>query len=123
MVRLGIANSRLKDFYDLWLISRTFSFEHSPLAEAVRRTFARRDMSLPIATPTGLTAAYAGAWASQWRAFLGRERMAAVPSSLDTIVADLARFLMPLTTATDEVSRWAPESGGGDAHMSPPYWC
>jgi len=111
LVRLGIANSRLKDFYDLWLISRTFSFEHSALAEAVRRTFARREMPLPVAEPTGLTKAYADAWALQWRAFLGRERMAAVPSSLDTIVLDLARFLLPLTAARDDVSRWTPETG------------
>lgn len=57
MVRLGIANSRLKDFYDLWLISRTFSFDHPVLAEAVRRTFANRDMALPAEQPTGLSEA------------------------------------------------------------------
>jgi predicted nucleotidyltransferase component of viral defense system len=116
LVRLGIANSRLKDFYDLWLISRTFSFDHCILAGAVRRTFANRDMPLPIELPTGLTAAYAETWMSQWQAFLGRERMAAVPSSLDTVVIDLGQFLMPLMAAGNASLRWAPETGWiGDA--------
>src|SRR3979411_265842 len=37
MVTLGMANSRLKDFYDLWLISQTFEFRRSVLVDAVRR--------------------------------------------------------------------------------------
>jgi Nucleotidyl transferase AbiEii toxin, Type IV TA system len=42
----GIANSRLKDYYDLWLIAATFELERAPLAAAVRRTFARRDTAI-----------------------------------------------------------------------------
>jgi hypothetical protein len=43
IVVLGIANSRLKDFYDLWLISRTFEFDGAVLSGAVQRTFERRE--------------------------------------------------------------------------------
>jgi hypothetical protein len=43
MVTLGMANTRLKDFYGLWLISQTFEFRHSVLVDAVRRTFERRE--------------------------------------------------------------------------------
>jgi predicted nucleotidyltransferase component of viral defense system len=42
LVMLGIANSRLKDFYDLWLTAQTFEFRQSALVEAVQRTFDRR---------------------------------------------------------------------------------
>jgi predicted nucleotidyltransferase component of viral defense system len=92
----GIANSRLKDFYDLYLIAQTYSLDPDVLAEAIRRTFERRGTALPTAPPVGLTEAYAQAWATQWRAFLTRERMAAVPDALDEVIATLRDYLMPL---------------------------
>jgi hypothetical protein len=53
------------------------------LAEAVRRTFERRGTALPTTPRVGLTEAFARAWFPQWRTFLTRERMAAVPEHLD----------------------------------------
>ena len=47
LVSLGIANSRLKDFYDLWSIAQIFEFRHSVLREAVSRTFERRGTMMP----------------------------------------------------------------------------
>jgi hypothetical protein len=47
MVKLGIANSRMKDFYDLWKLSRDFPFDGPLLSEAMRKTFARRETELP----------------------------------------------------------------------------
>ncbi len=96
LVILGIANSRLKDFYDLWLIARTFEFRQRGLIEAVQRTFDRRGTALPLDPPVGLSDEFAATSATQWRAFLGRERMAAAPDVFPTIIADLRRFLMPL---------------------------
>lgn len=96
LVTLGITNSRLKDFYDMWMISRTFEFHADVLAEAVRRTFERRSTPLPKETPVGLTDDYAKQWAGQWSAFIGRERMAAVPTELAVVVTDLRNFLMPI---------------------------
>src|SRR5487761_1666788 len=74
LVTLGMANSRLKDFYDLWLIAQTFELRQSTLADAVRRTFERRRTALVADTPVGLTDEFAATWNAQWRAFLGRER-------------------------------------------------
>ena len=102
LVTLGVANSRLKDFYDLWVISRTFELRRVTLREAVRRTFERRGTALPSDTPVGLTDEYAEAWAAQWRAFLGRDRMAAAPDALAVTVADLRAFLMPLVVGLNE---------------------
>ena len=47
MVKLGIGNSRMKDFYDIWFLSRKFSFEGVTLAEAVRLTFQHRGTKFP----------------------------------------------------------------------------
>jgi predicted nucleotidyltransferase component of viral defense system len=111
LVTLGIANSRLKDFYDLWLIAETFDLDRSVLETAVRNTFDRRQTALPGETPLGLSDAYAETWGHQWRTFLGRERMAAAPQGLAMVVADLRRFLLPLTETTDGDWRWMPKAG------------
>jgi hypothetical protein len=42
MVALGRANSRMKDFYDIWILTQTFDFAHDRLARAIAATFARR---------------------------------------------------------------------------------
>lgn len=47
MVKLGELNTRMKDFYDIWLLSRQFDFEGATLAESVRLTFARRGTAMP----------------------------------------------------------------------------
>ena len=65
LTTLGIANSRLKDFYDLWLIAQTFEFRQRGLIEAVRRTFDRRGTVAPLDVPVGLSDEFAAAWAAQ----------------------------------------------------------
>jgi predicted nucleotidyltransferase component of viral defense system len=106
IVVLGIANSRLKDFYDLWLISRTFELDSPSLSAAVRRTFERRETSMPADVPTGLTRLYAEQWDTRWKAYLTREHMNAAPANLGQILEDLRNFLVPLMTPTDADSHW-----------------
>jgi hypothetical protein len=108
LVKLGIANSRMKDFYDLWLIAQTFEFRQAGLTQAVQRTFERRGTRLPIGVPVGLTAEFAETRSVQWRAFLGRDRMAAAPIALAVTVGDLRAFLMPLVSAYDLDYIWPP---------------
>lgn len=111
LVTLGIANSRLKDYYDLWLIAETFQLERSLLARAVRQTFDRRETALPDGGLAGLSPAYVESWGGQWKAFLTRERMAAAPGHLGEVVADLARFLLPLIADGDGDWSWKPREG------------
>ena len=106
MVTLGIANSRLKDFYDLWLISRTFEFDRAGLFAAIQRTFNRLDTPVPTALPTGLTDQYAEQWDARWKAYLGREHMHAAPDNLSLLIRDLREFLVPLTVPADVTSLW-----------------
>lgn len=59
MVALGMANSRMKDYYDLWVISRTFDIDRTRLAGAISATFARRRTPIPDAVPDGLSRMFA----------------------------------------------------------------
>src|ERR1035438_10008120 len=54
-VRQGEANTRMKDFFDLWFLSRKFPFDGELLKDAITRTFARREMPLPATVPVALT--------------------------------------------------------------------
>ena len=70
MVALGSLNSRMKDFYDIWLLSRQFSFEMAELMLAITATFDRRDTPVPK-TPL-FDPDFASEKQAQWRAFLRR---------------------------------------------------
>ena len=96
MVYLGRANSRMKDFYDVWMLSKAYEFDEARLANAIAATFERRRTAIPSALPDALTPEF-GRDASkrlQWDAFV--RELAVGPDSLETVVSDLAAFLMPM---------------------------
>ena len=72
IVQLGMANSRMKDFYDLFVLASMFEFDGTLLVRAIRSTFERRKTQLPAELPTGLTRAFAADpnKAIQWMAFV-----------------------------------------------------
>lgn len=99
MVMLGQANSRMKDFYDIWILSRSLTFDPARISAAIKATFERRNTPLPTETPLALTASFSEdpQKRQQWRAFcrdIGQE-----PGTLLDIVGDLRAFLMPYTLA------------------------
>ena len=59
MVMLGRANSRMKDLYDIWVLSRTYEFKDDKLARAIAATFKRRKSEIPTELPDALTSAFA----------------------------------------------------------------
>src|SRR5690606_32890538 len=89
LVSLGMRNSRMKDFFDLWVIGRTFAFDGQTLSEAVTATFQRRHTPLPVETPLALTEAFAqdAGKQTQWRAFLNRTTLALAPEPLPELIA------------------------------------
>ena len=95
MVHLGIANSRMKDFYDVWIISRRFGFDGPPLCEALRATFKRRETTLPDKPPAALTEGFSSDQNKlrQWQAFLKKSKAEA--QDLGQVVEALRLFLMP----------------------------
>lgn len=113
LVSLGMANTRMKDFYDLWLISRTFDFTGTGLREALHRTFERRRTDIPIDVPTGLSEAFVRDKGGQWRAFRRRERLGAAPDVFDQLVSDLAAFLLPPLADVRDGQLW-PAGGPWD---------
>jgi len=102
LVAFDMAISRMKDFYDLWIISKQFSFKGIVLAEAIRATFHRRSTAIPSDTPTALTEDFAAnrEKQTQWRAFLNRTGLDNVAVQLPHVVKDLRAFLLPLIIVT-----------------------
>ncbi|MBX9681373.1 MAG: nucleotidyl transferase AbiEii/AbiGii toxin family protein [Gemmataceae bacterium] len=102
MTKLGLLNSRMKDFYDLWVLRRQFDFDGGTLATAIRRTFAHRKTAV-VARPTALTAAFGedAAKQTQWQGFLRKTRLDDVPPSLQSVIDELAPFLVPVAAAVE----------------------
>ena len=99
IVALGRANSRMKDYYDLWMLNRYFDFEMSRLAKAISATFARRGTRIPEETPDGLTLAFAKdvRKSRQWDAF--KRDITLDPGSLAEVIVVLEKFLMSAAKA------------------------
>ncbi|MBI5868628.1 MAG: nucleotidyl transferase AbiEii/AbiGii toxin family protein [candidate division Zixibacteria bacterium] len=97
MISLGVANSRMKDFYDIWALSREFAFDGSALAESIQMTFTRRKTEVPRSIPPALSEEFARerGKSAQWDGFLRRADLAAAGVSLNTVISDLAVFLLP----------------------------
>ncbi|WP_338832617.1 nucleotidyl transferase AbiEii/AbiGii toxin family protein [Bradyrhizobium sp. 27S5] len=95
MVMLGRANSRMKDFYDVWALSRASEFTDDRLARAIAATFARRNTEIPSVLPDALMPAFAAdvVKVQQWNAFAAD--VAFEPGTLADVVKDLGAFLMP----------------------------
>jgi hypothetical protein len=95
MVALGLANTRYKDFYDAWLLSRAWSFERERLAQAIRATFDRRRTPIPVMPPDSLTTVFSAdpQKSQQWSVYIAD--LGSPNLSLVQVVADLAEFLMP----------------------------
>jgi hypothetical protein len=98
MVALGIANSRMKDFFDVWTLASAYKFEMDALSRAVRRTFDRRRTELPQGAPLALTNEFLNdaSKKTQWAAFLNRMGLAGEQPTLAEIGRFLTDFLIPV---------------------------
>jgi hypothetical protein len=94
MVRLGIMNSRMKDFWDIRLLSRRFDFDGKTLATAITETFAARHTAIPP-DPVSFTQVFIQdrTKQSQWKAFLRKNRMVGDPDTFEEAVAAVSLFL------------------------------
>lgn len=121
MVQLGMANSRMKDFFDIaWLADR-FSFDGALLARAIRTTFERRRTAFPRGVPVALTSAFAddSMKRTQWGAFVGKvgaARSADLPTAIARVAAFVSKPLEVAATGAIWQGRW---SGGGPWSSDP----
>jgi len=109
MVDLGLRNTRMKDFYDVWKLSQQFEFDGETMVEAIRATFARRQTPLPSGAPLALSDKFASdpLKMSQWAAFLRKSALKDQEKSLEEVVNLLEGFLLPALEAAQTGERFA----------------
>jgi hypothetical protein len=100
MTKLGLLNSRMKDFFDIFLLSRQFDFDGEVLRSAIETTFRHRGTTVSP-EPTAFTTAFASdaSKVSQWQGFLRKSKILNTPTDLATIIAGIAMFLSPPAAA------------------------
>lgn len=95
MVHLGNLNSRMKDFYDIWRLSRQFEFDDAVLGEAIRQTFENRGTELMPFNELQAELLENKTLDKQWAAFLSKSGVPG-PESFQEVLDQLAAFLGPL---------------------------
>lgn len=111
---LGIANSRMKDYFDLWILLRHTEFHGTTLKKAITATFERRGTRRTPDPPFGLTIDFAqdSRKQTQWQAFLRKNRLEA--PRLEIVLVSLREFLLPAITPalSDMLERQRWPAGG-----------
>lgn len=116
IVRRDLENSRLRDYYDIWLLSRSRSCLGSELAAAINATFAHRGTPLTSDLPPGLTEAFYRSPNAQirWKSLLTTKRVDA-PEDLADVCATIVTYMMPPVAAAASGSAfaatWEPSAG------------
>ncbi len=116
MVHRGIANSRMKDFYDLWVLATKHQFNAQPLKDAISATFKRRATKLPVEPPLALMDEFTNdsVKMAQWIAFLRKSKLIdADKLSLANVVETIGALIMPLLSGGGRLrgeAKWNPES-------------
>ena len=107
MIRLALANSRMKDFFDIQRLAMSRSFDGETLRLAISATFERRQTPLPSDPPLALTDEFAAdpQKRRQWDAFVGRIRGADHPD-LSEVIRILRAFLWPALVAAGTNGPW-----------------
>ena len=97
IVSLGMANSRMKDYFDLWVLLRNATLDSAILEQAVQATFKRRGTALQTDTPVGLSNQFSldKSRVDLWDAFVGRNKLKA-ESLPDTVTYLRERFVLIL---------------------------
>jgi hypothetical protein len=106
IVKLGLANSRMKDFYDLLVLAQRFEFENATLAAAIQATFETRRTPLPSSLPLAFSAEFHQSpnKQTQWKAFLKKSGLNA-HSSLEEAIRIVLEFVMPVVEGIADGNR------------------
>ncbi len=101
MIKLGELNSRMKDFFDIWILSRTFEFEGVLLYSSIQATCMRRETPLPTEKPIALTSAFSALNAKevQWKSFVKKSRLDSEVPEFSQVISDIGALLWPATQA------------------------
>lgn len=90
----------MKDYFDLWLLSRHPELNKETLRNAIQRTFRNRATEIEAA-PVGLSVEFGNdpGKQTQWRAFLKRSALTQAPGNLAEAVEELRAFFEPILAA------------------------
>ncbi|MEA3222539.1 MAG: nucleotidyl transferase AbiEii/AbiGii toxin family protein [Thermodesulfobacteriota bacterium] len=119
IVFLGESNSRLKDFYDVWLLSRQYDFEGKQLSEAIQKTFKQRETAIPEKVPVGLTDAFVQKQQIiMWKNILSKiSGDTSISTDFGEVVGQIREFLLPILDNLGEQKYlqldWSPGKGWG----------
>jgi hypothetical protein len=96
MIKLGLLNSRMKDFYDIWLLMHQFDFDGPSLVGALKRTFEHRKTDIPKEKPLFAEEIYDESSDRQalWKMFLKKGNIKHVPNALATTAKEIENFLI-----------------------------
>ena len=99
LTSLGMLNSRMKDFFDLWVLAKHSDFDGTVLTRAVSATFERRQTAIPQGLTIGLSDEFINdvQKEKQWQAFLRKNALNPIP--LAVVIADLREFLLPVLSS------------------------
>ena len=113
---LGMANSRMRDFFDIYELARRREFDGATLASAIRSTFARRRTPIRPGLPPALTRVFGADddKQTQWRAFLRKNRLLDAPVALLTAIESIAGFLGPVLASEGAGRKFAGHWPAGD---------
>ena len=112
LVSLGQVNSRMKDFYDLWLIASIVEFDYGLLKDAIKNTFHQRNTPLPQRAPSTFSIEFAEQKQQQWMIFLRKNRIDNIPTNLIDVIQAISTFLSPLIiSSVVKYTTWLPAKG------------
>jgi predicted nucleotidyltransferase component of viral defense system len=102
MVKLGMTNSRMKDFWDLRVMIKEFEFDGATLQNAIQATFERRQTAFPKGLPLALTDEFSGdkGKQTQWNAFIRKNKLDDL-TNFETVIALLKDFFFSIILATN----------------------
>ena len=98
MLKLHELNSRMKDFYDIWLLSRQFDFEGKKLSEAISKTLKNRGTDLPEEI-TAFSETFTEIKQVQWLTFRKKLKQEYVPVEFAEVISKIKDFLTPIINA------------------------
>lgn len=116
MTRLGIFNSRMKDYFDIWFLSKNFEFDGKILAKAIENTFEKRRVAMDLA-PVALSPVFSAdsEKQKQWKGFIRKSHLKNTPDILEIILRDLRAFLGPLIVSRvdngHDLGKWSSNGG------------
>jgi len=107
MVKLGMLNSRMKDFYDIWILSQTHFFKGQMLQEAFTATCRRRKTAIRSDAEI-FSDEFSDRFdkQSQWSAFLSKGPVTDAPAEFSIVMRAFRDFLLPLACSNEKDRVW-----------------